>query len=203
MAKVDYTNPERYKIFEHRDIGPQYKRLVHMANLRMDKLQKLSDQEGFKGVTKWSMAKMQYEARVRGYLTESGRISSRTPKTEKEIRERIKSLQTFLTAPTSTKSGILDIYQKRADTINERYGTDFSWQDLATYFESGTSEKYDSKYGSKTALKALGKIQKNSKEIQQQITQHKKKELHIDDSELQKTVDSMLKDKGLTRLGLY
>lgn len=200
---LDITDIERYKIYSHRSIEPQFQRLVHMANLRMDKLEKLSKSEGFKGVTKWSMSNIQYEARLHGYLTPSGRISSKIPNNPKELKKRIKELQRFLTSPTSTKSGIIKIYQKRADTINKRYGTTFSWQELGTYFESGTAEKYDSKYGSKTALKSLGEIQKNASEIKKQVAQHKAKTLRVDDSELQNTVDNMLKDKGLTRLGLY
>lgn len=196
-------NPARYEIDYTRDVSSQYKRLVHNVNLRIDKLRELSKEEGFKGITKWSMQKLQYEAGLHGYLTEKGRISSVVPTSKREFNKRLKELQTFLTAPTSTRAGIMEIYQKRADTINKRYGTNFDWQDLGKYFESGLSEKYDTKYGSKTALKSIGQIQKNAEQIKKQVEQHKKKMIIAEDSELQSTVDELLKDKGLTRLKLY
>lgn len=200
------TSPETYQ--SNAPLELQYKRLAHTANLRMDKLRELSKESGFQGVTKMSMAKLQHSARVRGFLTESGRLSEAIPKingniNQSELKIRIKELQYFLTRPTSTKTGIIEINQKKADTINERYGTDFTWQDIETYFESGFAEKADSKYGSKTALRALGVIQKNKDTVRKQMQQHRKKVVIADDSQLQKSVDKALKDKGLTRLGLY
>lgn len=204
QAKVkQLTDPASYAIDYSRPLGPQYKNLVHKANLRIDKLMKLSKFEGYKNVKKWSLANLIYSAKGRGYLTKTGKISSKIPETEAEIQKRIKALQTFLSSITSTKVGINELYQKRADTINERYGTNFTWQDIGTYFESGISQKYDEKYGSKTALKAIGEIQKQSDLIQQEVKQHKAKTIRVDDSELQTTVDQLLKDRTLTRLGLY
>lgn len=202
MAR-DYTNPERYKIWEHRAIEPQYQRLVQQVNTRFRELKKLEGQEGFKSVTKWSMRTLKHEAELYGYLTPSGRISAKIPESQSELFSRIRELQKFLTAPTSTKTGIIDIYQKRADTINERYGTDFTWEDMGKYFESSSAEKNDTKYGSKTALMAIGEIQKQADTLKEQVRQHKAKHIIVEDSQLQKTVDDLLRNKGLTRLGLY
>ena len=69
-------------------------------------------------------------------------------------------MREFLSSPTSTKSGIKQVYENRVKTLNERYGTDFSWQNLADFFHSGDFAALRKQgYGSKVIMKAMGKIQ--------------------------------------------
>jgi hypothetical protein len=84
------------------------------------------------------------------------------------FREKIMSMRAFLQSPTSTKQGIIETYQKRADTINKEYfGGEkvLKWQDLENYFGKGRADKEDRNMpGSKTALYAIGVIKKVQKD---------------------------------------
>ena len=80
------------------------------------------------------------------------------------------TLRYFLTSPTSTKSGIVEGYEKRAQTLNERYGTNFTRKDLAEYFDRGLADKMAaSHFESKTALYAIGKIQNTLDKIRKGV----------------------------------
>ena len=95
------------------------------------------------------------------------------PKTETEMKAKIRDMQTFLASPTSTKAGIVSVYKKKADTINKRYGTDWTWEDVAKYFLKKQNEKYDKIAASKTILIAIGKIQKAEDEYDMTYTEMK------------------------------
>ena len=81
------------------------------------------------------------------------------------MREKINDMIRFINAPTSTKQGIVNVYKKRADTLNKNWGTNFSWEDMAAYFESGQAKKWDEALGYQTALKTIAVLQKNKKKI--------------------------------------
>ena len=54
---------------------------------------------------------------------------------------------------------------------------DLTWKDMAQYFDSALSDKLAKKVGSKTALKIMNTIQRNEKEIVEDIKE--KKDLHV------------------------
>ena len=103
-----------------------------------------------------------------------------TPMDTRSLKAKIKDIENFLSMKTSTKSGILDVYKKRVDTINKRYGTSFTWQDLAEYFDTGLKDKTD-KYGSKTVLLAIGRIQKSKDQVLKDFMNHKPTSMKIAD----------------------
>lgn len=152
-----------------------YKRLAKVADQRLVRLEKLAEKQGFESVTQYA-----YKAAARELTLNFGanpdrpRFNTKLPTTSKgEIitelyNERLAVLKDFLTSPTSTKGGIVDVYQQRADTLNDRYGTQLSWQDMADFFESGQAERLFKEYGSKTVLKAIGTIQ-NMKDLPSSI----------------------------------
>ena len=73
----------------------------------------------------------------------------------RDLHSKINAVQSFLEAKTSTKTGIKSMYEKRTNTINEKLGTDYSWNDLGQYFEKKKYTKSDKDArGSNTMLKA-------------------------------------------------
>lgn len=156
--KHEYVAPGAYDV-EQKEGETElqyYRRLAKVADQRMVRLEKLATQPGFKGVMKFAYKEADDMLDFFG----SNRFNVKPPEDRRLFQEKIMTMRRFLTSPTSTKSGIIETYQKRAETLNERYGTNFTWKDLGEYFDKGLADKMAaSHYESKTALYAIGKIQ--------------------------------------------
>lgn len=141
-----------------------YKRLAKQSDQRLVRLEQYSRQ-GNPNV-------LQYAYRVAMYDIESiyGSGSRFNRKlvmnkdgsvNQNQLRMRIAAMEKFLTMPTSTPKGIKSVYKNRIDTINQRYGTEFDWEDLANLYQTGIAEALDMQYGSKTKLRSLGFIKRH------------------------------------------
>ena len=73
----------------------------------------------------------------------------------------------------------------------------FTWESLAKYFESGTAENWESKFGSKTALRTIGKIQKNEEKIVAAIEKNDTRDIRVGNKLLNQTVQMALNDQDL------
>ena len=146
-----------------------YIRLAKQADQRLVRLEKLSKQKGFEAVTSYSYATAMNDLKNFGQTRFNAKVPD--PTTEEGaflFREKLAAVKEFLKAPSSTKQGIKSVYQAKVDTINERYGTDFSWQDMADFFNTGYAQKlFNELKASKTVMKAIGVIQHNLKEIKE------------------------------------
>ena len=112
------------------------------------------------------------------------------------LKAKIKDIERFLRKPTSTMTGTVKIYKKRTETINSKYGTQFTWQQLADYFESGIPDKANGQYGSKTVLIAIGEIQKNKKEVIDALAKNITPHIQVDDASVQNAVNGLLANHG-------
>ena len=63
-------------------------------------------------------------------------------------------------SPSSTKAGIKKTFINKAKTINTKYNTNFTGEQLADFFSRGDWDKLYKDYGSDTIFIAIGKIQK-------------------------------------------
>lgn len=90
---------------------------------------------------------------------------------DKRYMAAINSVSKFINSVTSTKGGIIATYKKRADTFNKNFGTNFSWQDLANYFESGAFARNRENYGSDQALYLIGALTKPIESVKDDIFQ--------------------------------
>ena len=134
-----------------------YKRLAKVADRRLARLRELSKQPGFEKVKKYAYSVAMRD--IQSFNKGGTHFDVKAPEDEQLFKEKIAAMKHFLELPTSTKAGIIETYQKRADTINATYGTDFTWQELADYFNKGYSEKVAKAVGgSQTALYAIGLI---------------------------------------------
>ena len=173
-----------------------YRRLAKTADQRLVRLESYAREKDFKPAIQWAYSKAVKDIR-KWSGPDALRFNTKLPEGDEAIRAKISDIKAFIQSPTSTKKGITDVYKKRANTINSKYGTKFTWQQLAKYYESGQAKLWDEKFGSKTALKTIGQIQKNKKQILEGIKDADRKDIRVDNAVLSKTVDRALKDQDL------
>lgn len=187
MAKSKYTKTKA-------ELEKYYKKIAARADQRLRNLEKLSTQKNFKNATGWA-----YQSALQDIKHFGGnrRFGKKAPRTKQGIISKIKSVERFLNAPTSTKTGIVGTYQKRADTINKLYGTNFTWEDLGTFFESGEAEKMAKAYGSDSFMKAIGTVQSSDEEIVNKIKEGKKVNIKTSNRKVNKVIKDILKNQNL------
>ena len=186
-----------------------YKRLAKTADQRLVRLEGYRHEEYFKNADKWSYTKAMRDIK-RWSGDEATRFNTKMPEKKEDVLAKISDMRSFIESPTSTKKGILDIYKKRAETFNREtpradasgkkrggFGTKFTWQDIAKYYESGLAQKWSDKFGSDTALRTIAVIQKNKKKIQKAIETGRKVDVRVEDKILNETVNQAIKDENL------
>lgn len=137
-----------------------YRRLAKAADQRLVRLERLAEQEYYQGASKWAYNRAQKDIQRWG---SGSRFNTAPPDNTNSLKAKINDIKAFLEAPTSTKSGITDVYQRRADTINKTYGTNLSWEDIAEFYGREKNVALDAKYGSKQVAMAIGVIQNELK----------------------------------------
>ena len=127
------------------------------------------------------------------------RFNTKPPDDPEQLIAKINDIRSFLAKPTSSKAGIIAVYQKKADTINKKFGAGFTWQTFASYYENENNKNWDSLLGSGTALETIGELKKHKKEVLEELKKEDRKSRHVkvDDEMLQKTVDTSLQDEKL------
>lgn len=133
-----------------------YHRLADAADHRLIRLEAMAYEPDFEGVKKFAYARAMKDLEVWG----GNRFNTKMPESVNLRNEKIADIIHFLQSPTSTKTGIVNVYKKRADTIKQRYGIDLKWQDMGRLMESFSD---DASGGSPTKIKALGVIKQIDK----------------------------------------
>ena len=178
----------------------EYNRLAKKADRRMRELERFSRYKEFEGILNYAYRgakKAIAKYTPPGYEDKQPRWQRNAPLDTRTLQAKIKDIENFLNKPTSTVTGTIKIYKKRTATINKKYGTKFTWQQLANYFETGgLSEKGSDKYGSKTLLKSIGEIQANKKQALDIIEGKTQDHIQIDDIKVEYTVNELLKGYG-------
>lgn len=116
----------------------EYMRLAHRADQRMLRLERLSNEKYYEGVLTYAY---KYAERSIIELGGGSRFRSVKIETEDDLRQAMAGVKYFLGAPSSTKQSIKKVYQKRAKTINEKFGTNLTWQEMANVWEYIDSQK--------------------------------------------------------------
>ena len=155
MAKInlDYKQGETDKEY--------YIRLAKAVDQRLIRIEDLSGLRGAPPVPGYEYAyKYAYRKAIEALPGDQIRFNATIPKAGTfEWRERVNAMRNFISAPSSTKSGIRKTFINKAKTINEKYGTNFSGEELAEFFNKGDWDKLYRDYGSDTIFVAIGKIQ--------------------------------------------
>ena len=113
------------------------------------------------------------------------------------LSEKLADIRTFLSSVTSTKQGVQQVYQERTNTINDKFGTNFTWTDLADYFRSGDANtKLKGKViNSDLLLRAIGVIQRADEEVVKDIKKNKDKVTKSSDKMVYKKALELMKTK--------
>lgn len=185
----------------------EYKQKAKKADQRLVRLEALAHEEHFRGVLEFG-----YKRAIRDIASWGGnkRFNTAPPTTLTQLEAKIADIENFIAASTSTKTTILEIYQKRADTFNKgyvnkqgqlvggwgnEYGVEFTWEDIANYYEDKKNVRKDIQLGSKTEVRALAVIKKLGKDVAGDILETRKKIQRItgDDKILAKEVENLVK----------
>lgn len=171
-----------------------YRTLAKTADQRMVRLEKLAQEGGvYASATKWAYARAARDIRGWSGATEKPRWNTKTPRTIGGLESKIEDIKTFLSSLTSRKAGIQE-YMRRTTKINEKYGTDFTWDNVGKFFDSQLNENLEKKYGSKTRLRAIAHIRKNKDKILKNLENAKQTRLVVPDKMIQSAVNNILKD---------
>lgn len=184
----------------------EYRKLAKRADQRLVRLEEYAEREGFAGILKFAYRKAMRDIKVWAG-DKATRFNTKPPSNTNQLKAKIKDIQTFLQSASSTlgktkeTSGVLDIYERRANTLNEKYGTNFTWQDLAKFFESGINEKLDNRLDSDTKMSVIAQIQANQQTIEKALKTGSDVHLDIDDDVVDFEVQQVLNDYGLKEIG--
>lgn len=178
------------------EIEKEYNRLAKKADARLRALESYQWNKNFKTSTKWAYAKAMRDIKSWGgkkrFQTTAKGLS------DTELQMKIKDIETFLDAPTSTKRGIINVYKKRVETLNKNLKTNYSWQEFADLIQSDTYKKLDDLFGSATILSVVSKTKKLNKKIIDEIEEDKKKreEFEKEFAPLERETIEKLKELG-------
>lgn len=160
------------------DLYKEYKRLADRADKRLLRLKRLAESQpqiyGNVKAYAYRTAEKSIGHWDQGRGTDKPRFARNTPTTDADLKKKIKDIQAFLDKPTSTKSGIEKIYKKRADTLNERFNTSFTWEDWARFGARGFWDRQDGKFTYNELIK-VAKAQKAKKDLTKAYDKAKQK----------------------------
>ena len=167
---------KKQKTQYRKQLEAEVKPMLREANMKLLNIEMLAKQEGFEGIKDFAYRNAMRDIRkLRGEEFKRFKIPKNTHQLEKVKR----SLETFLGATTSTKSGIIDVYSKNAASLNAKFGSSCTWQDMGSFLDSAKFESLKSDYDSDTAvimLKALYEHKNlNKKEFVDKLKQHQVK----------------------------
>lgn len=161
-----------------------YRTLAKAADTRLVRIEKLSKEKGYGDILGYAYRRAMYD--IESWSGEGAtRFNRKPPESVAGLKAKIQDIKNFMAMDTSTKTGIKSVEQKRADTLNEKYGTNFTPAEISKFFASKLKERMENKVkDSATMLKVIGVIRRNRKIIQQKGVSRKKKLEQIKAEEL-------------------
>lgn len=159
-----------------------YFRLARSANTRLGLIESyVRKNDELKDIIHYAYKDAMYDIKNDG-VGKGNRFFEKAPKkkdsdetNQRQLRKQINAVLRFLRKPSSKKSTTIQVYKKRAKTINEKYGyqinpetgkrekrkdwKNLTWQDMAHYYHSDIEQQMkDAGIGSDTRLRALGAV---------------------------------------------
>ena len=142
MAK---EKKSQYRLQLENEVRP----MLQEANMKLLNLEMLSKKEGFEGVKDYAYYNAMRDIRaLRGEKYKRFNMPKNTHQLEKTKR----SLEKFLGATSSTKAGIVDIYERNAASLNEKFGSNYTWQQMGQFLKSAGFEDIKKEFDSETAI---------------------------------------------------
>ena len=185
IGKRNISNEQLLKI---------YRKVAKTSDQRLVRLEALSTKKDFKQVRQWAYKGAVIDAMQWGASTEKPRFNIKPPEHRTQLKAKINDMLNFLEKPTSTRGGIVEVYQRKADTLNQKYkeyGLNLNWSDVGTFFESALYKKLSKEYASGTVIKAIGTIKQNEKEVLKDFEDHKASHVKTEDNDI--VIDDAIK----------
>lgn len=201
----DLMSKQSKQTAKYKEALKTYNKLAKKADRRMRELERFSRYKEFKSILNYAyrIAKRDIEAWTPpGQKERSPRWQRNTPMDTRSLLAKISDIEKFLRLPTSTMSGTRKIYIKRTETINKKYGTSFTWQSLADYYESGLAEEGNGKFGSKTMLVSIGEIQKEKTDVIEALKNKTEITIQTSSNKVNHTIKELLANNGLQLLDI-
>lgn len=181
---------------DYKEAVKVYKTLAKTADQRLVRLEAYSHDKNMGNALQWAYARAERD--IKQWSGEKAtRFNTAAPESMQQLLAKIEDIKTFLSSESSTKKGIIEILKGRAETFNEKYGTNYKWDELGDFFESEFYEDLDKSYGSDTIQEAVAQIQKNKKKILKALEKSKEVNIRVPDNEvLEDVVNDIIKDYG-------
>lgn len=193
----------KIKGIDRKALLKEYEKLAKRADQRLVRLEGYRHDKGFEAITSFA-----YKAAMKDIRRFSGenakRFNTKAPASDRDLLAKIASIKKFLDSPTSTKKGVVDLYKRRAETLNknkdiwgDREGN-LTWQDYASVFEVMDTEAKDSRFEYNMVIRAAG-IMKKAKITKDNVDKSLDKLVRTDDIDLiEKQTIKALNNNGLT-----
>ena len=167
------TNTQKYNA-----LLKEYKTLAKRADQRLVRLEKYAAREGYENIKQYAYVRAMRD--IRAWSGENAtRFNTKAPTSTQGLMAKIKDIEWFLHSASSSlkptyrngqmeSPGIIATYEKRAQSLNENYakaGVNVTWENIGQLFESTLYRKLSKKYSSDTAVRIIGAMQKNEKDI--------------------------------------
>ena len=145
MAKKQKS---QYRLELEKEVKP----MLAKANMMLLNLESLSKQKGFEGVDDFA-----YRVALNNIRQIRGEEYKRfnLPKNTHQLEKTKRALETFLGSTTSSKKGIVSVYEQNAATLNEKFGSNFSWQQMGSFLKAAGFEDLKKEFDSDTAILML------------------------------------------------
>lgn len=181
------------------ELVKEYRKLAKRADQRLVRLEALSRSAKYENVLKYAYLVAAKNIESYGSVKNRPRFNTKPPENSNTLQAKINDIKHFLDSISSTKKGIVSVYEKRADTLNKNMGLKgndkFTWQELADFFQSKSYEKLASAFGSKTLFDTIGSIKKNLPEIAKAIKDNKK--IKVADWKVNDTINKMIAENDI------
>ncbi len=180
----------------------EFRKLAKRADQRLRELERLANDEGYSNVKSWAYKKAMRD--IKHWSGEGRATFNRdAPRNLNSLRAKRRDVEDFLNAVSSTKRGIDKMYRSRAETINKKYGTDFTWEQLGNVFDAKERSELYEKIGGKTYLKAVSYLNQNEKSIMKQLMSGDKVTIRTGNRKTNKAVRELLDNYGIQFNELY
>ena len=167
------------------DLEARVKPMMQQANMMLLNLEQMAKQEEYEGIEQFAYRQaMQSIKELRGEGFKRFAMPKNIHKLEKMERE----LEAFMSRPTASKKGIEALYERNAATLNEKFGSKFSWQKMGSFLQAAEFEDMKEKFDSATAMIAMHAIKKHmwgsKKDFIEKLEKHQIKDLDEVDSDV-------------------
>lgn len=166
------------------DLVKVYRKAAKAADQRLVRLEELTQDKDYRGSLRYAYDKAQ---RMIHEWSGSGadRFNRDMPKTVTGLKEKIQDIKSFLSSSTSTKTAIRNVHIQRAQTLNERYNTNYSWKEWDTFLNSEFMKKLENEFGyvkEGTKVDVMDNVIRKKEEIIDALKDANDREIYVADT---------------------